>query len=343
MIFFITTKKNTYTIQTFLDEWAPEMADFIRVITYDSILQQTRFQKGAYFFTDIERLPTHIRFLSEKIWEKLAECEVNQLFNRPDQSMRRYELLTTLYSRGINEFQIRRLNDDFSHLKYPVFVRGENDHTGNLSGILHNRSELKLALKQAIDKGKRINELLVVEYLDVSDSRQNFVKYSAFVFGNKIIPRHIAYSKEWMVKYPSYIDKDILEEEQAFMAENPHEQELRQIFKLANIEYGRIDYSLLDGKVQVWEINTNPMIVRRKSDYLEGHIENQLTYINLVKDVLHIIENKHQENDEIEIKLDEESLKKADQIKRKERLFRNMSQAAIKLIKPFYINSILKN
>jgi hypothetical protein len=343
VIFFITTNKHTYTIQTFLDEWAPEMADFIKIITYDDLLKQTRFQKGAYFFTDIERLPTHIRFLSEKIWEKLSECQVNQLFNRPEKSMRRYELLTTLYSRGINEFQIRRLNDDFSHIKYPVFIRGENDHTGNLSDILNNKSELQAALKEIIDQGNRINELLVVEYLDVSDKSSNFIKYSAFVFGNKVIPRHIAYSKDWMVKYPSYIDKDILEKEQVFMAENPHEEELRQIFKLANIEYGRIDYSLLDGKVQVWEINTNPMIVRRKSEYLEGHIENQLTYINFVKDVLHIIENKHQENDEIEILLDDESFKKADQIKRKERLSRNISQAALKLIKPFYINSILKN
>ena len=34
---------------------------------------------------------------------------------------------------------------------------------------------------------------------------------------------------------------------------------------LAGIGYGRIDYGLKDGIPQVWEINTNPTIVRRAS------------------------------------------------------------------------------
>jgi hypothetical protein len=29
-------------------------------------------------------------------------------------------------------------------------------------------------------------------------------------------------------------------------------------FELARIEFGRIDYSMKDGRIQVWEINTNP-------------------------------------------------------------------------------------
>jgi hypothetical protein len=45
-----------------------------------------------------------------------------------------------------------------------------------------------------------------------------------------------------------------------YLQAHPHEAELRKIFDLANIEYGRIDYSLLNGKIQVWEINTNPNI-----------------------------------------------------------------------------------
>lgn len=343
MIHFITTSKHTYTIQTFLDEWAPEIAGFIKIMTYDELIHQTTFQKGAYFFTDIERLPTHVRLLSDHIWQKMAECNSMQLFNRPETSMRRYELLTTLYAKSKNKFQIRRLNDDFSNLKYPVFLRGENDHTGNISAILYNKSELKKALKIAIDKGKRVNELIVVEYLDVSDSEGNFIKYSAFIFGNKIVPRHIAYSKEWMVKYQSYIDQKIIEAEIAFMTDNPHEQELREIFKLAGIDYGRIDYSLLNGKVQVWEINTNPMIIRSMSDYLPGHIENQWMYIEKVKAILKTINSKCQETGICEIKLDSAVSKKAKEIRRSERLSRNLNQAAIKLFSPFYINSILKN
>ncbi len=50
-------------------------------------------------------------------------------------------------------------------------------------------------------------------------------------------------------------------EELDYVRSNPHAEELREIFELARIDYGRIDYSVVDGCIQVWEINTNPMIL----------------------------------------------------------------------------------
>jgi len=46
------------------------------------------------------------------------------------------------------------------------------------------------------------------------------------------------------------------------MESNPHESWLRETFALARIDFGRIDYGLLDGVPQVWEINTNPTLAR---------------------------------------------------------------------------------
>ena len=34
------------------------------------------------------------------------------------------------------------------------------------------------------------------------------------------------------------------------------------MFQIAGIDYGRIDYSMLDGEPQVWEINTNPTVLK---------------------------------------------------------------------------------
>jgi hypothetical protein len=45
-----------------------------------------------------------------------------------------------------------------------------------------------------------------------------------------------------------------------FFNTNPHEAWIREMFAIAHIDYGRIDYGILNGKPQVWEINTNPMI-----------------------------------------------------------------------------------
>ena len=35
---------------------------------------------------------------------------------------------------------------------------------------------------------------------------------------------------------------------------------MREIFRLAQIDYGRIDYGLLGDDLQVWEINTHPSV-----------------------------------------------------------------------------------
>lgn len=52
----------------------------------------------------------------------------------------------------------------------------------------------------------------------------------------------------------------MLAEEHDYVEKNPHEGRLREVFRLARIDYGRMDYGMLDGQVQVWEINTNPTI-----------------------------------------------------------------------------------
>jgi hypothetical protein len=51
-------------------------------------------------------------------------------------------------------------------------------------------------------------------------------------------------------------------EELEQVQKNPHAEWLRETLALARIRYGRIDYGLLNGKPQVWEINTNPTIIR---------------------------------------------------------------------------------
>jgi hypothetical protein len=47
----------------------------------------------------------------------------------------------------------------------------------------------------------------------------------------------------------------------------PHREELRQIFDLAGITYGRIDYGLRAEKIQVWEINLNPTLIQGREKY----------------------------------------------------------------------------
>src|SRR5581483_1050447 len=56
------------------------------------------------------------------------------------------------------------------------------------------------------------------------------------------------------------LEEKLLDEQMSFLLDNPHEQWARAVFEKANIDYGRLDYGLRDGRPQVWEINVTPTL-----------------------------------------------------------------------------------
>jgi hypothetical protein len=57
------------------------------------------------------------------------------------------------------------------------------------------------------------------------------------------------------------VDADLANEEFEYVRSNPHHDWLRQVFRVAHIEYGRIDYGFVGDRPQVWEINLFPTLV----------------------------------------------------------------------------------
>ena len=114
--------------------------------------------------------------------------------------------------------------------------------------------------------GDESREVVAVEFIDTADSEGLYRKYSAFRVGDQIVPRHVFFSREWMQKQADLTDPAYLEEERAYVETNPHRGAVLDVFELARIEYGRVDYSILDGRLQVWEINTNPSLAGPISD-----------------------------------------------------------------------------
>jgi hypothetical protein len=56
-------------------------------------------------------------------------------------------------------------------------------------------------------------------------------------------------------------DPNYLAEELDYLRVNPHAAPLLEVCRAAHIGWGRFDYSLLDGRIQVWEINASPLFV----------------------------------------------------------------------------------
>ena len=216
---------------------------------------------GAYIFSDIDRLTPSERELAIAIWKQLAAAAPRtRLLNNPATVLCRYELISELYNTGSNQYRARRLAEGLDGLRYPVFVRSEREHDGSMTPLLHSAAALKRELILARIKGHRTQDLLIIEFCDTSDDGGLFRKYSAFMVGDEVLPRHLLVSRRWHLKKPDIGNPKIACETDAYLEGNPHKEAIRQIFQQANIDYGRIDYSMLGDTPQVWEINTNPLI-----------------------------------------------------------------------------------
>lgn len=262
MIYFLTKDSNRHPIYTYLAYWGWESFSFIQPLSYEKILGQPHFGSGVYIFSDIEVLSDPERLSATALWEQLqlVGSEIVTV-NHPTRSLRRYALLTSLYAAGSNHFTVHRLSDDCSSIRLPAFLRRENDHKGSQTDILEKESELSSAVLELERAGMDLSQWIATEFCDTRDEHGVYRKYSCFLVNDVVIPRHVFFSKDWMQKFSELTEDCFIEEELKFFNENPHQQQVRKIFRDAQIEYGRIDYGFLDGKIQVWEINTNPMII----------------------------------------------------------------------------------
>ncbi|HTO75543.1 MAG TPA: hypothetical protein VMQ61_05655 [Thermoanaerobaculia bacterium] len=263
MIHFVTPVSADWTVREYLSRWGLPVADRIRIEHYETLFQRERIQSGSYVLSALCMLSPEERTVLENLCERLAGAQSFRFLNHPTRSLRRLGLIEELARLGWNEFRAVRATGDFEALRYPVFLRAERTHDGALSPLLRSRREVEAAIGRALLRGRRLDDLLVVEFCDTSDERGYYRKYSAYVVGDRILPRSVECGRAWMMKHSqSDFTRAILEEERAYVVENPHRDQLARIFSVARVDYGRIDYAVKDGRVQTWEINLLPTIGR---------------------------------------------------------------------------------
>lgn len=250
MIFFLSTPRNRHPIDNYLASWGKDYRRLIQPIPYPALFQTRRLRPGIYFFADLELLTAWERERAGEVRRDLEERgDAFVAFNHPIRSLRRYELLATLHAKGINDFAVYRPGEDLS-----------GDHSGHKGEMLAGPEELSAALASLPPAATR-EEWLITEFCDTSDDQGVFRKYSALLVGGRVIPRHVFFSHGWSQKRADLLRSDLLALEDEYVRTNPHEAEIREIFRLARLDYGRIDYGVRDERLQIWEINTNPMIL----------------------------------------------------------------------------------
>ena len=287
MIHYLVTRAHPYTIELFIAKFAPELRRFVKVLFYEELETLRELRAGTYVFSDIERLGRREAENAAKVWNVLkGSPSAFLVLNHPTTSMKRYELLKSIQRvrhEAIYAYDVYRLTEGRAPTRFPVFVREENEHTRTRAEIRpsYSMQELEVEIERLISEGRWRDNLIVVELVDTSDEQKIFRKYSAFIAHGRVFPEHVLFSGEWLVKVPKIINRDTHAEQARYRQLNPHERELREVCALARIEYGRIDYAIKDGKLCIWEINTNPALGMPMSDGQVDQTIEILRWLNI--------------------------------------------------------------
>jgi hypothetical protein len=260
VIVVATTAGNDHTIPWYLESYGAPLRDTITPVHYEDLLEERELVDATYCFADLELMSSEQRRRAADLRQRLLArgCRV---LNDPEQTLCRVDLNRALVRAGVNDFAMYREHESLDGCRLPVFLRGEHDHDGRRSGLLDDTADVHTAIGKLRADAPDLGDLLVVEFCDTAGADGVYRKYSAFKVGDAIVARHLFFSNDWHVKQAELDDEASLQEERDFVATNPHEQQLRPIFELAGVDYGRIDYAFRDGRLQVWEINTNPTIL----------------------------------------------------------------------------------
>lgn len=265
MLLFFGTRDHVDTVNQFVNQWAPELRAHILTLAYENVSFRQPLPGGVCVFMDFERLLPGELSLARRLAAALqAFPEKYAVLNPPARWIGRLRLLEVLHERGLNDFRAFRPDALPGDLRFPVFLRSELDHGGPATPLLRSSDELDQALAgKAFQDPQLRRHLMVTEFCNCLGADGFFRKYSVLRIAGTFIPRHVHFSRNWVQKYNDFVDEAFLAEEQKFLENCPHLAPVAEIFRLAGVDYGRIDYGLHNGRIQVWEINTNPTIVPR--------------------------------------------------------------------------------
>ncbi|HEY5793347.1 MAG TPA: hypothetical protein VIS74_08610, partial [Chthoniobacterales bacterium] len=257
MIQFVLTQNHTYTLARVRKGSGMPAIGFI---DYDALIGRSAIRRGTYIFGDFDRLGHWDLELAGTIYQKLAKEPGFTLLNNPARALQRFNLLRLLHARGLNGFNVHRAAECGPSMRFPVFLRKERGHGFPLSPLLNTLEDTEQAIEGALAQGIPLENLMLVEYLAEPIRPGLYRKWAVFRIGDRLLPHLCVHDTQWLVKYgkKGIADEDSYRGEREMLAAGSciDETHLRKVFELAQIDYGRLDFGLVEGKIQVYEINT---------------------------------------------------------------------------------------
>lgn len=292
MITFLCAADNFVPLKRYFREWGRPLRPRFKQQPYEKLPNPKKIPDGTYIFCDVDRLDAANIDIARNVYTHLSlRGDRVRLLNSPFDSLPRYPLLRALHAQDINDFNVHPVDGPAEQFRFPVFIRSSRQHHGAFSERIQTMAQLRKELSRLTEAGHHLQDLIVVEYLETAQQAL-YRKYAATRVGDRMIAHHIMFERHWEVKGPSLVDADMLKEEREFQLGNPHREMLMKIFDIANIQYGRVDYAVLEGRLQVWEINTNPTLLYPMDHYSQEQMPAKLWFTEQLNNAFINIDDK---------------------------------------------------
>ena len=237
----------------------------VKIRDYEWLIRQRSLPPAVYVFTDRERMDVwQLRVFSGLFRHINALGPGYRAINDPARMCDRVSLLRTLHTRGLNPFDVYRLDELPDNITFPVFVRRAFDHGFPFDDLLHSRAALDAVIQRLQAGGEPAAGVIVTEFCGAPvDERSGlYRKLAAYRIDDEVFFFNTGHEPNWNVKYGKHASApaELYTEEQAFIENNAFQTEVAGVFEAGGIHYGRLDFGLVAGKPVFYEINTNPHI-----------------------------------------------------------------------------------
>ena len=256
MIIYLSASSHNYTVRPLL---SIDRQSLIHSWSYHKLLNCRRLPLATYVFTDFDRLNFWELEQAADAYRQLKAAGATVL-NDPARVCQRLALLKRLYTAGINSFRAWGLDETIELGDRPVFIRTQSAHRGVLSELIHDTATLESEIERFVCLGYPGKDLMVVEYAAEENEAGIFRKLNSLRIGNRFINLPSVNQREWVAKYgeKGLGSERINAEDLDNLRTERYSDEMRKAFQLAGIEHGRADYSQVNGRLEIYEINTNP-------------------------------------------------------------------------------------
>lgn len=256
MIVLVTTVTHRYT-------HVPVLADIppLRRTTWPWLLARRQLPRATYIFTDFDRLSPWQVEVAAHVFRALKTGGARVL-NDPARALKRLPLLQCLAREGINSFRAWPAYDLAAVDRFPVFVRTQAGHRGNLTPLLHDVGALGAAMDSLIAQGYPQSDLMISQYRAEPAYGDVFRKLSVYRLGDRTVAAPSVFERSWTAKEgeEGAGGADGYAQDLETVRTDPFGAAALRAFEAAHIDYGRADFGLVSGKPEFYEINTNPMM-----------------------------------------------------------------------------------